>query len=497
MAELENVSMRDTLNAIFRRSYILKIIVVLLPLATLVASLSMAPIYETGAKLLVTGKSDNPSLLLNPSDLGSSAYVNLNVDEADLNSEMALIQSLDLWTRTVNKLGVSFFEKEESAGKSFASTVKTYIKDLKKSLGLAGSEEGPKGPSDKVKELAASLRKACKVVPEPKSKVLDITFSYDDPEKAEKILATHLELYIPYHLEMYALPAAQGFFSGQGEIYREKYDKASNRLIAFKKRWNISSPEKQKEGLIASIQQLRESVVELESSVSQYQNMLASLNRNEVPTGQILSSNSNSNERTVINVLATQLLNAQRTKDEYRERFSGESRNFKMASDNVNQLVKRFKAILTTEMDNLLAKRDTLAKALAEKEDRLRELEEKTQEARRLELEAAVAKERYLKYQAKEEEARIENLIAGNRLVNVRVVSRPFVPTKPVFPKKGLFVMASLVLAFPLGLGMIFVANFFDHTFDTPQQLEAVTGYRVLASLKKVSAQTPAAWTKK
>ena len=74
----------------------------------------------------------------------------------------------------------------------------------------------------------------------------------------------------------------------------------------------------------------------------------------------------------------------------------------------------------------------------------------------------------------------------GQQLINVRIVSRPSVPNVPVFPKRGLMVLGAFLLAFPLGLGMIMVVNFFDSTLHSPAQVEASTEYKVLASFRKL-----------
>ena len=113
-------------------------------------------------------------------------------------------------------------------------------------------------------------------------------------------------------------------------------------------------------------------------------------------------------------------------------------------------------------------------------------LDRRAQELTRLELEATIAKERYVKYAGREDDARLEGLLRGQQLSNVKVVSRPSIPITPVFPKRGLFVLGAFLLAFPLGLGLIMVTNFFDSTFFSPQQVEAVTGYKVLASFRKL-----------
>lgn len=484
MKEMEGSSPRDILNAVFRRIYILKIMVVVLPLATLAASYLVPPVYESTAKILVAAKQENANLLLVPKEAGLNPIISLNVDEMDLNSEMELLLSPDLWMRTVKALGLKFFEKrkESPVGKWWAN-VKQAIKDQLAFIASSETDEGGK-KGDEIRLLARRLVSVCSIVPVSKSKVLDVKFRYDDPAKAEKILSTHLELYIPYHMEVYSSPEVQQLFLGQEDKFKQKMVEATERLQVFKKEWGISSPAKQKEEVIAQIKGLQDTLIEITADVIQYENMLSSLKKDVMPTGQLTETMGRAKENTVISVLASQLLQALQKRLEVGLKFSKESPDYVAADDLVKSLTNRFRDTLIVQLENLHYKKESLEKSLQQKQSQLSLLDEKAQELTNLELETTIAKERYLKYASKQDDARMDSVLRGQQVVNVRILSRPSFPVAPVFPKKGLLIMGAFVLSFPLGLGMIFVANFFDHTFQSPQQVKAATGYKVLVSLR-------------
>ena len=106
MPEESHFSLRDALGLFYRKIAILKITLVVLPLAVLLACFLLPPVYESTAKVIVTGKQENTTLLQVPADRATSSFFNLNVDEIDLNSEMELLKSIDLWILTVKKLGL-------------------------------------------------------------------------------------------------------------------------------------------------------------------------------------------------------------------------------------------------------------------------------------------------------------------------------------------------------------------------------------------------------
>ena len=123
--------------------------------------------------------------------------------------------------------------------------------------------------------------------------------------------------------------------------------------------------------------------------------------------------------------------------------------------------------------------------------DQMKTLIVKGDDARALQLEFTIAREQYLQFVAKNQAARIEASEGRQKLVDVKFLGKPWIPKNPVFPKTGLYVILSFIFSFPLGIGIIFVAAFLDHTFDDPSRLEAATGYKVLASFGKTENKKP------
>ncbi|MEW6137469.1 MAG: Wzz/FepE/Etk N-terminal domain-containing protein [Thermodesulfobacteriota bacterium] len=486
MPEESHFSLRDALGLFYRKIAIFKITLVVLPLAVFLACFLLPPVYESTAKVIVTGKQENTTLLQVPADRATSSFFNLNVDEIDLNSEMELLKSIDLWILTVKKLGLKSLRKsDEGAWKErLLGRIRTWKKEL--FGGEERKEPGNHGESPDIVAAAKSLMANLKVVPTPKSKVLDLSFRYSDPIMAERILSTFLNEYVPYHQQVYSMPEAQGFFQNQEDMFFEKWQDAQNKVKAFKAEWGISSPEKQKGELIALIKQIQEALVGLNANLNQYEKMLVQLKSDSMPTGQLAPSPQRGNENTVISVIATQLFRAKQQLVLTKQNFAPESREYREAQALVEKVTDQFINTLETEIGILKAKKASLEKSLNEKKASLEMLEQKTEELRKLELAATIEKERYIQYASKQEEARVESVKGGRKLVNVSVLARPFTPVAPVFPQTALMVLGAFVVAVPLGIALILIANFLDHTFDTPSEVENSTGVPVLASLTRL-----------
>jgi uncharacterized protein involved in exopolysaccharide biosynthesis len=484
MGEDHGISLRDTLSLFFRRIYLLGVMVIVLPLGVFITSMLIDPVYESTAKVIVTAKRETSTLLQYPRDMSAQMSFNLNVDETDLNSEMELLRSPDLWIRTVKKLGVQAFKTGRSG------MIKTWLKEVNNALGRPlGGKKPPAGTdaeSAEVQKIAEGLMKNLKITAVIKSKILDLSFKYPDPVMAQKILATLLDEYIPYHMEVYSLPGAEKFFSGQSDLYRQKYEEADRDLAEFKKKWGLSLSERQKTELITFIKQIQDALVEVNSNQSQYDIMLAAVKKGYLPSGQLTAGAQRGSENTFINIVSSQLLRAVQKQWQIAEAYQEGSRDYQATAAMVTDLTKKYEEALQGELNVVEAKKSSLEQSLKEKKKQLEVLEEKSEEARRMQLDATVAKERYLQYLSKEEEARLENLKGGSQVRDVSVVGKPLVPEEPIFPKTFLFVVGAFFLAIPVGMGTILTAHFLDHTFDNPRSLEAQTGYPVLASLGKV-----------
>lgn len=486
MKEDQVLSLRDLLNIVYRRIWVLKLIVPLLTLSVLFACLIVTPGYESSAKVIVTAKKESASLLAGSSTTGPSKIINLNVDEMDLNTEMEILQSLDLWTKTVEALGPGFWAgTTPGLASRLGSAFSRLVAEL---LGTGPSPEDAdkKDRSEIARNRARSLLTGFTVVPAPRSRVLDLSMKYSNPKQVQEILTVLLDQYIPYHALVYSLPGVEAFFAEQLRQAKEAYEIANKELTEFRKRWNLALPERQKTELITMIKTVDDSLLDLDSNLKQYQDMMTLLRKGGTASGQLSPSMQRGGENTVINVVAVQLLQAEQKQLQVGEIFTAQSRDYRAAAQQYAELAAKFQSMLGGELSILVTKKASLENSRESLLEQLRQLLEKTEDARILQLQETLNKEQYLQLVAKTQEARFDNLESRQKLVDVKILGRPLIPTSPVFPRTGIFVLTAFIFSFPLALGIIFTMSFFDYTFYSPGQLEKATGYRVFATLGKL-----------
>jgi uncharacterized protein involved in exopolysaccharide biosynthesis len=490
MKEEQGITLRDLLNIIYRRIWVLKLVVCLLPLGVLVACLLVTPSFESNAKVVITAKKETASLLAGTTP-GPSQIINLNVDEMDLNTEMEILRSVDLWTKTVEALGPEFLRGSGPGPLSrMLPALENTVGEL---LGTAAPSEkaAQKDHTDRIRSAAVGLISSFTAIPAPKSRVIDLSMKSSTADRAQKILSVLLDQYIPYHILVYSLPGVEVFFADQVKEAKEVYERANRELTEFRKRWNLPLPDRQKTELISTMKSLEDSLLEANSSVDQYHTMLERMKKGGMVTGQLIPSLQRGNEITLINVMAVQLLQAEQKQLQVGEVFTAESRDFRAATEQLNEITGKFHDVLEGELSILKTKKASIEQNRDTVLGQMRVLLEKSEEARTLQLEEQITKEQYLQFVAKSEAAKIDNLESRKKLVDVKILGRPSVPASAVFPRTGLFVLAAFIFSFPLAIGIIFMASFFDYTYDGPQQLEKATGFSVLATLGKLTKGKP------
>ena len=484
MTEEKGLTVRDILNIIYKRILILKLAVILIPLGVLLACLIANPVYQVGTQVIITAKQDT-SLLSSPGP-GPQRNINLNVDEIDQNSEMEILKSSDVWLRTVKELGTDFFRSRDwSIVGNLFGELGGFFKSSQK------PEQEDNSELSREKSIAKSLMSRLEVVPVPKSKILEVTLKDSDPDRVQKVLSKALDVYLQYHSQVYYLEGAQEFFSVQLAAAKEKYDLAREVLAQYKKQWNLALPERQETELVLTMKMLEDAMLETGNNLRQYQEMLTLLKNRQIITGQLSSGSQRGNESTVSNVIGVQLIQASQKLTQVGQIFTTNSRDYRESEALVTDLFSQFESALSSEAAVSLIKRTALEQAHMKIREQMRTLVEKGDALRALQLDLSVARERYLQFVAKDQAARLESSEDRKKLVDVRILGQPWVPKTPIFPKTGLYVFLAFVFSFPLGIGIIFVATYLDHSFDDPASLEAATGYKVLASFGTIKGEEP------
>ncbi len=584
------VSFSDALNAIFRKSYILKAVLLLLPLGTLIACLLMTPVYKTQAVLTVA-KPSGPG--------GVEASESKNARAAVLRAEKKRLRDHDLWIETVKQLGTRYFTdgRNDDLSARVRKRFESLIGRIFPKESSTGSSDSPTKPD--YESLARSLNRRLSVAVDLNAGDLIVSFTYSNGIMAGKILDTHLRRYLTSHKESSGAslpaPAARTVDAAFHRFIPIPWARASAvpwltaRSVADDRTSEGPPPDysddvtvrpsSKKDRLSARIEALELSIDNVTPLIAQYRSMRDALESSALPSCDVITVNGEPRENTVLKELVTDLRRAMKKHCDVKERFVTSSRDFKASEARVNELTARLYAAVGAELKRLESLKTSLQEDLRRKEKTLSQLERQARQisepqpqqsgrqkshpspmipdpskqqkspnrapvAERPDSssqpkpaaslkptdpggnrpESHVTRQKPEKPTADPGGNRPESHVSrqkpekptDNRLSTPgttsppqakaqpptkkqtghfgmpRVKKAPTVPKSPVFPRTWLYVGVSFLLAFPVGIVLIFIANLFDKSFYRAKEIENATGLTVLATLRKLSDEQPA-----
>ena len=195
---------RELVTIICIRRHTIGIVALLVILAAVLIALFWPPVYACTGAILV--KRTNP--MVNVESVEYSEGEMRHIREEDINSEMQILTARSVAQATVEEL-----------------------------TGEAGL--------DKAADPVAKIERNLRTRRPPNSNVIEVTFTWDDTEEAERILDTYFEQYLHYRAQVYNPWQAREFFAGQIETYKKELQNREDRLVELARGANVLDPQAQ------------------------------------------------------------------------------------------------------------------------------------------------------------------------------------------------------------------------------------------------------------
>jgi uncharacterized protein involved in exopolysaccharide biosynthesis len=439
--------------------------------------------YESQMKILV--RHERVESVVSP-EREAPVQWRTEVSEEELQSEAELIRSRDL------------------LGKVVAAC------DLQ-TLG-GGSFWSKQGDSDdqKIARAVLKLEKNLTVQPIKLTNLISVSYQAKDPQLAAKVLNTLAGLYLEKHLAMHRAPGQFEFFHQQADEYRKALANAEEKLTSFSREQGVVNPALEKEMSVRKLAEFEAEAKGARATVAESRQRIATLEAQlaTLPNRQTTQVRTSDNPQLMQN-MKSRLLELELKRTELLAKFEPSYRPVQEVEEQITQtraaIAAAEKAPLrdeTTDRDPTYeALRSELAKSkteLAATQARtaatsslIRTYRTESQQLDRKEflhqdmLRAAKSdEENYMLYLRKAEEARISDALDRQRFSNVVVAEPATVPFTSqarwllVVALGGLFAsLVSVILAF--------VADRWDPSFRTPEEVESFLGSPVVAAFPK------------
>ncbi len=455
--------------------------------------------YDAEMKILVKQSRVDPPVT---PDQGQVQRVG-NLTEQDLESEAELLKSRDVLEGAVAQCTS---RKPPTEFWSFVPVVNAFA-----------AAAPPRESSDllMVSKAARDLAESMQIITLKNSDVISVSYSSGNPAQAACILRSIGKLYMEKHLAVHRPGDAFEFFKLEADRYKQELQRVETQLASFGQQQQLVTDGTEKEIGVRKLSDYRAALVDTKTAIAETQARIRQLESLGKTTAHRTVRSVRTAPNEALKDLQTQLVTLQVKRTEMEGKFAPTYRPLLDLDKQIQDVKNAIQDAQTTPLveqttdtnpDRRLdhgrtgerpglswrrCKAGTNAKERAVQEYRSLVLDLDQKNIQRSDLLRAqrTAEEKYLLYQRKQEEARIEQELDKQRILNVAMAEEPSVPVLPdpaPVPLKFGFVLAGL-----LSLGIGLVTDFYDRSFRTPVEVEQYLGIPVLASTPLIGDSNP------
>ncbi len=415
--------------------------------------LLLPPKYSSSMKILVRSA---------PTDMVSTpqradAVTLGSVSEAEVNSEVELLTSDDLLR---------------------AAVVKNHL--AHDGLLSRGNEQ------ENIDRAVRKLGKALVVTPVRKANIIEVEYADRTPELAAAVLRTIESGYLEAHLRAQSTPGGYGFFKAQTGHYERELTRSQAALAAFSRQQNLVNLDQQRALLTGTLAERESSLQQCDATVAQLRQEIAQseLLQGRMAPRQETLSRSGMNQYSVDHLTALLVeLNNRRAQqaskfrdddpflqetdkeiDVTRKALAGArtSEQIEQASD-VNPALQSVVTGLATKRVDLAgwqAKQAVLRQQIRSDTELLNHLSDVSGQYDLLTSEVQQARESFVDYARRQEQARVSEMLDQNKITNVVVAQEPTESRIPASSKLVLNVILGLVLGAFASLAVVLASEY-------------------------------------
>jgi polysaccharide biosynthesis protein PslE len=465
---------RDLLAGFFYRKWLIVLTLMTSIVATAVFAMRTPEKYESRMKFLIKNVR-----LDTPLSSGKEEQVvdNGEVAESEISSEIELLKSRDLLAEVVRQT------------------------DL-------GKPQDPSRPTD-IEAAVYKLEKDLILAPVKKANIIEVSYSSTSPQTAARVLQKLGELYLENHLKLHRPPGTSDFFKTQASGYERDLKDAENKFSSFQQQKDAVDIDRQKELTLGRLSEVTAKLKDLDGKIAQddkriaaLESQLAGMDRRVVTQSRVLP-NQYSVER-----LNTMLVELKNRRIQLLAKFQPEDRIVREVDDQIKETTTALhkatgstaveeasdnnplRQPLETELANVkvdqagnVALRRNLQDQVQQYQAKLTSLAGSTAVHNELSRQVKQAEETYQLYSRKKEESQIEDALDEKKITNISIAEAPITPTKPNRTPQLLVLVIGMMSGLLLSFGSAFTLELLRETFLTPRELQAFSGYPVLAAV--------------
>ena len=496
----QEINIRDYLSIVKKRLPIIVTATFIVFFWQVLKVYTTTPIYTASSDVLVEKNLGSGKL-----DYQYSGY-----DPYFLSTQTEIIRSENVARRVVENLQLDkkyrpYFFPEEPRKKSFLAEMKSSLKETIKSIlpvgrvkEAAGEDSNAAGFDREVYTdadiIAKMIRGGLEVSPMPESKIVNITYSHENPSIAKLVANAVVQAYkdVTLDIKVSSTSYELQWMTEKAEEERKKLEDAENALQKYKRENDLVTvenrlaviPEKlsQINSEFTNAQTERRDLENIYTQITNARDDMAALER--IP---IFSTN------TVIQAIREKIFRARQNIEELSKKYGPKHPVMINAKDELEILNNEMKF----EVDRIIASTKNSYELAESREKNLRELLGSTKS------ELLTVNEKFVQLSIMQREVDTNRVLYDTltssikrtgvteqaQSVNIWVARNAELPQAPSFPNKKRALALGLILGLALGGGLAFFLEYLDNTVKSEKDLLAKFDSTVLGTVTQLKGK--------
>lgn len=485
----EDFHLRELLRMLWRMRRVILGTIILITAAAAVISFQLTPKYSSTAQVMIEPR-ENKVLDI------QAVVAGLSADSETINSEVEILKSHRLAQRVIAKLELAK-DPEFNPALRRPTMVQSLIADAKGWLGLKrrGLTE-QQIAAQRRSEIIETYLDKLSVGSRARTRVINISFSSEEPAKAAKIANTVADLYLVDQLEA-KFEATERASKWLGERVQQLQDQvnASERAIErYRAEAGLVSGKNEAKLIGEQISELSSALILAKGKRAEAQARLDQAQR-LMKSGSVYSA---------AEVLSSQLIDRLREQEaevvrkvaKLTEDFGPKHPEMINARKELRDIrgaiereVRKILQNLENEVQVASARETSLRQSLANLEQKSGSLNQKAVKLRALERDAEANRQLLKTMMTRFRETSVQRDITRP---DARIISAAVIPIDPYFPKPVLIVGLALVVSTFLGMLLAVAAEQLHSGFRSLDEIEQMVGAPGLGLIPKLSRGRPA-----
>lgn len=474
-----SIDVREIVRILRRRLWIIAATTLVLLVAAVIIIFALTSQYTATATVLI-----DPHRSKVADTTSNQAAANFLADDATINSQAMLMQSVAVLQRVVDDLDLQN-DPEFGPHPSFFDPVKRLLR-----LFATKRERPPEQSAEDVAKAVtlAFLQRQVKVTRGPTTFLVDINATSESPDKAAKIANAIADSYFyeQVHSKYETKKIAASWFDKQLDDLKAKVEASDRAVEEFRAANDLTVAQ---QGVTINDQQLADltnklidshvQTAEARAKLEQVEN-IAKTHADPGTLGQALSSG-------VIGQLRAQYAEVTKALADASSKFGPQHPLVMNARAQLRETQKlideEVKRILESTRQAYLVARsreEALQKSLENLKNVSNESGNDQVRLRELQREAEANRTLYTAFLSRYKETSAQETL---ELPDSRIVSKADIPISPSFPKTTLILALALVGGVSFGSGLAFVVDKLDRRVKSQRQAEEITGLSSLAAM--------------